>query len=236
MILDLRAASEAFGQQIQDLLETVLPSAPGPDTEQRQIKVLRHSRYFVVRSGTTEKPGSISLLSAGKPVAKLYFSYLCSPDQAGTYLAVRKSTFQLTSLQEGPPLLRLDYDHKMHSAPQVHWNVHAERGATSVLLARCNPKHHGLLSQVHLPVGGTRYRPCLEDFLEMLVVEFNIDRLPRWRESIQHGRQQWRQFQVRSAVRDWPEQAVAVLESLGYDIATPSGGHPVPNADALRAR
>lgn len=76
------------------------------------------------------------LLHQSRHVANLRLSYQCAPDQAHTYLAVRQSTFEVKSAEGGTPLLRLDYDHAAHSVPAAHWNMHAERGAASVLLAR----------------------------------------------------------------------------------------------------
>ena len=31
-------------------------------------------------------------------------------------------------------------------------------------------------SDLHIPLGGPRYRPCLEDLLEFLIVEFGLDK------------------------------------------------------------
>jgi hypothetical protein len=31
------------------------------------------------------------------------------------------------------------------------------------------------MRELHFPVGGPRFRPCLEDVLEMLVVELGVD-------------------------------------------------------------
>ncbi|MCP2255749.1 hypothetical protein LY13_004531 [Prauserella aidingensis] len=132
-------------------------------------------------------------------------------------------------------MLRLDYLHVAHSTPVAHWTVHAERGATSVLLARCNPRHEGLLSQVHIPVGGPRYRPCLEDFLERLVVEFNIDARPGWENAVENGRQTWRETQTRAVVRDSPEIAAEVLRRQGYTV-TAAADPPAQNRSMLRAR
>lgn len=236
MSSDLDRASTEFAQDIQDLLETTLPSRDTADTELRRLTVLQHREWRVIRPGTAARPGSVELLHEGKHIADLGFSFRCALDQTGKYLAVRKSTFQLTSVQEGAPLLRLDFDHKAHSVPTAHWNVHAERGATSVLLARCNRKHDGLLSHVHLPVGGTRYRPCLEDFLQMLFVEFNIDRLSGWDTRLEAGRERWRRCQAKTTARDSPEDAAEALRNLGYQVTPPAEGNLPANTNALQGR
>jgi len=233
---DLDHATTDFAQQIQDLLDSVLPPFREADPEERRLKVIRKREWRVIRPGSAEKSQSIRLLHDGAHVADLNLYYWCAPDHADSHLAVRKSSFEVRSLQEGTPLLRLDYLHDARSVPAAHWNVHAERGAASVLLARCNPKHKGLLSQVHIPVGGTRYRPCLEDFLEMLLREFNFDACPGWEAAVRSGRRRWRLLQTRAVVRDSPDTAAAVLGSLGYTVVPPPEGPRAPNEAALYER
>jgi len=235
---DLHEESVKFAQQVQDLLDATLPTANGEDPEVRKLKVIELEDSYSIRPGTLQKIGTVWLLKDGDHVADLHLSYLCALDRSRGFLAIRKSKFQLTSVRpkEGTPLLRLDFDHKAHTVPAAHWNVNGERGATSVLLARCNPDHVGLLSQVHLPVGGVRYRPCLEDFLDLLLTEFRFDRLPTWRERIEEGRESWRRIQTRAIVRDSPEDAVEVLSKLGYTVTPPDGGHTETNLAALHCR
>lgn len=236
MNFDLDAATTKFAQDTQNFLDGVLPRGEAEPADEPRIKILRQGERSVVRTGTETKAGGLKLHSDGKHVGELAVSYHCAPDRPGHYLAVRKSMFQLTSPQEGTPLLRLDFDHAMHTVPAAHWNVHGERGATSVMLARCNPDHSGLLSQVHLPVGGIRWRPCLEDFVDLLIAEFNIDHHPNASKLIEAGRQQWRTFQTRSVVRDSPEDAAAVLRNLGFTVSPPDGELPSQNVDMLRCR
>lgn len=236
MTIDLETAGRDFAQQVEDLLDGVLRRGDKDDAGQPRIRTLKQGTRYVIRSGPEDKFGAMPLYANGKHVGDLEVSYYCAIDSAGQYLAVRKSSFQLSSPQEGTPLLRLDYDQAAHSVPAVHWNVHAERGATSVMLARCNPKHAGLVSQVHLPVGGVRGRPCLEDFLELLICEFNIDRHDPWRTLIKEGRRDWRVRQTRVLVRDSPEQAADVLRRLGYTVTPPEAGAPAPNVEMLHCR
>jgi hypothetical protein len=75
------------------------------------------------------------------------------------------------------------------------------------------------MQDVHFPVGGPRFRPCLEDVLEMLIDEFGIDNAKESSNALARGRQKWRRIQTRTVVRDDPESAVTELKSLGYDVA-----------------
>lgn len=65
------------------------------------------------------------------------------------------------------------------------------------------------------PVGGDRFRPCIEDVLEMLVVEFNITRKQTWKRAINDGRRRWHELQLSAAIRDNPERALLTLQRLG---------------------
>ena len=73
-------------------------------------------------------------------------------------------------------------------------------------------------ADLHLPLGGPRFRPALEDVLEMLVVEFAIDCSQGWRASLREGRSLWRDTQLRAAVADNPEAAVEALIERGFKV------------------
>jgi hypothetical protein len=77
-------------------------------------------------------------------------------------------------------------------------------------------------------------RPCLEDFLHFLVHEFQIDVLPDTSSVLAEGRERWRRRQVGALVRDAPDEAVRVLEELGYEVSPPATGEHKPNSVALQ--
>src|SRR5262249_4739271 len=85
------------------------------------------------------------------------------------------------------------------------------------------------LSVFHFPLGGHRFRPCLEDVLHALILEFGVDRQPGWKAAIEEGREQWRRMQLKAAVRDAPEEAAEVLADLGWVLrppVEPTASHP----------
>ena len=103
------------------------------------------------------------------------------------------------------------------------------------LLVRNNPDHSGELSKLHLPVGGARMRPCLEDLLQLLVEEFLFDAMPGALQAIENGRVKWRRRQLAAMVRDDPEEAVRVLrDELDYKVIPPTSGVPGVRFDRLR--
>ena len=184
-------------------------------------------------SRSSSEPRTVGLLRNGYKVAELFVQIRLVADSADRYPAVAKSKFELRINRH--PLLRLDFDRNMHTAPGSHWNVHAERGAITSLLARNNPDHSGELSKLHLPVGGARMRPCLEDLLQLLVEEFRFDAMPDYQPAIEEGRVRWRRRQLAAMVRDDPEEAVRVLhDELGYDVTPPASGARPVRFDRLR--
>lgn len=81
-----------------------------------------------------------------------------------------------------------------------------------------------MLSALHLPVGGARLRPCLEDFVQFAIDECGIDATDGYMAFLEGGRERWRRRQIATAVRDVPDEAARVLTSLGYTITPPFGG------------
>jgi hypothetical protein len=74
------------------------------------------------------------------------------------------------------------------------------------------------LAAFHFPLGGHRFRPCIEDVLQALIAEFDIDTVPGWESALRQGRIEWRRMQALAAVRDCVPDIVALLNDLGYDV------------------
>jgi hypothetical protein len=90
------------------------------------------------------------------------------------------------------------------------------------------------MSSLHIPVGGSRQRPCLEDLLQFLIVECGFDKRRYWRKPIAEGRERWRRRQVSALVRDIHTDAARVLVDLGYTV-TPPAPIPEESKKALQA-
>ena len=204
---------EEFGWETAGLLSAALPGLPTPP-----IEVLRREDRSVIRpSGSKGLP----LYVHGDELAKLELSIACQLDSVGQYLAVERSSFGLLAALDRMPVLRIDYRHDMYAAPAAHIQVHAHRGALSHLLSRAgHPSPHDM-SSLHIPVGGARFRPCLEDFIQFLICECRFDALEGWRGCVEAGRERWRRRQAAAVVRDVPEEAARVLRRLGYTVEAP---------------
>jgi hypothetical protein len=209
---DLQQQVEEFGRETAGLLSAALPRLPVPP-----IEILRREARYVIRHSGKGLP----LYVHGDELAKLDLSVACQLDSVGRYLAVERSSFGLLAALDRTPVLRIDYRRDMHTAPAAHIQVHAHRGALSHLLSRAGHPFPHDMSALHIPVGGARFRPCLEDFIQFLIAECRFDSLSRWEACVQAGRERWRRRQAAAVTRDMPEEAARVLRELGYKVESP---------------
>ncbi len=165
----------------------------------------------------------LDLLIDAKVAGYLGFSMDQQLDRSGRYLKTTGSKITVWSKLDKTPLVRLEYSADMRSAPIAHWQIHAERGAMSyhaISPSRVGKPHE--YSSLHFPVGGERFRPCLEDVIQFLIEDCGVDSLPGWKDTVEDGRENWRRMQLRSVVRDAPEDAASVLRHLGYEVTAPA--------------
>ena len=152
-------------------------------------------------------------------------SIACQLDSVGEYLAVEESTFNLLAVLDRAPVLRIHYRREANVRPTAHVHFHGHRGALSHLLSQAGHDSPHDMSSLHIPVGGSRFRPCLEDFIQFLICECKFDAQPGWRKHVEAGRERWRCRQAAAVVRDVPEEAARVLRDLGYTVEAPD---PLP--------
>lgn len=205
-------------------------------------------RGGVERVRIRQEPNTgIDLPVNGKPLINLKVSYFCTLDRARQYLAVERSEVIVRAAGDSEPLIRFDYLRypKSRDIPGAHIQVHAQSDTFGYLTAkageatsrgrrRARSGSVPRLSELHLPVGGSRFRPCLEDVLEILVNEFGIDCTAQGMEALRLGREKWRTKQIATVVRDCPETAADVLRDLEYVVSPPPAGPRPPNPDRLR--
>lgn len=221
-MIDLHARAAEFAQQVQDTISAVLPG-------EFQIVSISHAGRYVVRpAGDEASKQHIPLFVDGEQLAMLGVQVYLGLDSSGNYLKAWRSKIAVHSTLDRTPLVRQEFDAMVsESAPLAHWHVHADRGALSHLLGRAHAvrpdvvkKPHDM-SSLHFPVGGERFRPCMEDVLEFLVREFGVDHKGSWQDAIREGRQRWRRMQFRSTVRDLQDEAADVLRRHGWTVEPP---------------
>lgn len=227
--LSLEERSAEFATQIQATLDgslsTTLDDSLSGGRQVVSVGLPERDRFVV----KLEK-GKMPLAIGGEVMGYLMFSMDQQLDQSARYLKTTWSKIVIYAKLDKTPLLRLEYDSNMRVAPIAHWQIHAERGAMSYMLSKAhqdNPrsvqKPHDF-SSLHFPLGGERFRPCLEDVLQFLIEEVGVDAVHGWRNVVETGRSRWRAMQLRSAVRDSPADAASTLESLGYQVIPPDPG------------
>jgi hypothetical protein len=169
-------------------------------------------------------------------------------DKQGHYLRVETSAIKVYFGEAGgQPLFRYEYDGlRRSSIPRAHLQVGDQQDlaalaslsgeASRTARHRAGRIESGMLPRsdhLHFPVGGDRFRPSLEDVLEMLVEQLGVPALPDWRNSVAAGRRAWRTTQLRAAVRDHPQAAADALAEAGYTVDPPPEGHPPPSEERL---
>ncbi|WP_166483697.1 hypothetical protein [Streptomyces rhizosphaericus] len=191
------------------------------------------SRIRVSPISEAERVSRIPISIGGRSRLSLLACYYCCWDNASMFLATDQADLKLFYDKVPDPLIRFEYVRRSEDPPGAHIQVHAHRDEMAYLLRLADsgrPKQ-GLrrdrlprLAEMHLPVGGHRMRPSLEDVLLFLKREFAIDTTDNWRTVIVEHLTDWRLTQLKSAVRDAPEAAAEVLRLLGYTVEPPKVG------------
>jgi hypothetical protein len=159
---------------------------------------------------------------AGAPLWIDLIVYLMLDEVESRFLTVRSSVCAL--LVGDPPEMVLHYDFQRDKQryTEVHLQIHGRHRALEHLLGELGRKEVDALAKLHLPVGGRRFRPALEDLVECVVDEGLVEPKPGWREVLHESRSAYRQKQIGALVRRNPGIAARELERLGYAVRHPT--------------
>jgi hypothetical protein len=137
------------------------------------------------------------------------------------YLTAQRSAYIVsTGTAAEYDLFHYDYERGKRDYTEAHIQVHANSEPLKELLAAVGrPKDN--LSKIHLPVGGRRFRPALEDVLEALIDERIVIGSPIWRDVLNESRDEFRRRQLKAAIRREPDVAAAALRALRYTVGEP---------------
>lgn len=217
----------SFANDVEDALSTLQPGGVSVNTN------LAAPDSDRLRAVVDAKVDLSAPSAPGGSLAELGVIYKLCVDSFSDYLAVEHSSFVLKAKVDRAPIFRWDYDREPHSKPSSHVQITAHRGALSHLLSRLNHATPHSMESLHLPMGGDRFRPCLEDVVEFLIRDCGFPGADGWKAAVQSGRAKWRRIQTRVAVRDSPAEAVAALEAMGYVVQPPPGGKRAERIDKL---
>lgn len=220
----MAAEAEMFANALETTIKAVLPGEP-----ELQASTVKGKPHFVVepKRTATDKPQGIALHVRDRFMGTLEFHYAVVADRDDDFLKVVKSGIAIRSVAMGEPVITLEFEPDARSSPVSHWHVHAENGAVSAWLALSEPdtekqRQRWAMASVHLPTGGERWRPCLEDVLEMLVTDFRVDKKEGWEHALAEGRSDWRKRQLKASIRDDPHTSAETLRRIGYSVTAPS--------------
>ncbi len=210
------------------------------------------ARAFEDRISVRQMPNTgVALTVQGQHLVTLKASYWFDWDHTGEFLAVHESSFKVYADPNATrePLFRYEFQRgSAGDIPNAHIHLHGHRDALAYVMTmagrstargkrrarEATRSNWPSMADLHFPVGGDRFRPALEDVLQLLIEELGVDCQHGWRETLATGRQRWRELQAASVVRDSPNIAASVLQQLGYAITPPAGGHPAGQPHRLK--
>ncbi|WP_280448437.1 hypothetical protein [Nocardia brasiliensis] len=158
----------------------------------------------------------IPFCPTGKPKVHLGLSVRLRPDRSNLFLMVVSSAMILaldSALEK--TLLHYDYERDKPLYPEAHVQVCASSDHWEELLGD-RP-----LKRLHLPVGGRRFRPTLEDVVEFVIAEKILPGLPGWEGVIEESRRAFQMRQLRAAIRNHPDVAQEELSRISREEPAP---------------
>ena len=230
MSVALPDQARAFAQHLEDLLTAVLgvPRDGRSYTATPTGFVYRGSDMFLIRQGDDD---GVALTVDGRPLLRLSYKFRCTCANPYGELQVEESNIMLRAENDAEPLVHYDYVRGARGGvPAAHINVHASNDSATRAMLSCGMKAQGrgrrrefmergvfpTFSSLHLPVGGDRMRPGLEDVLQLAVCEFGIDTTDCWLDAVETSREEYRATQLRAFVREFPDIAFEELRRGGY--------------------
>lgn len=221
--------AESFAAEIEELLN-------GTITEGAVVsfnKLGDRDRYLVAPgdAGAFGKftglvPASLdrSLRAREKSPIWLKVFYQLTMDAQGDHPAVYSSMFGWCVKPESAHCpIRVEYERNLAARQASHVQIDGESEGWAYGLGRLG-RPMAALQKIHLPMGGKRFRPSLEDFIEFLIQESMVPSKRRtWQAAIDVGREKWENRQTGAAVRRLPAVAIETL----------SQSHQQDMADAL---
>ncbi|MFE2794592.1 MULTISPECIES: hypothetical protein [Actinomycetes] len=203
MPADLSSLARGFARQLQDSLNSTIAQHVKLKAALRPTSPV--GPVFTVGSGlsaanTTQPTGFPLGITKKKPRIWMNLSYQVRMDEEQKYLMVHSSycgIFADAALETC--LCHFDYERDKEHYTSAHIQVYGASPALEILNREGDEKRP--LEKLHFPVGGSRFRPCLEDIIEFLVQERLTDGRSGWQEIVKSGRDQFHRSQLRAAMR-----------------------------------
>jgi hypothetical protein len=214
--VSLDAAAAAFAAELSNLFAEVF--AAQVIFEVCENPKGKDTRRLTISQRTSE---GIPISVQGQSVFRLLLGYDCSWNVNTNRLTIVESSFSVYLENVKEPLWRYDFIRNMNSSvPAAHLNVHAHRDEIAWARALQPRKSFNdvRLSRLHFPFGGARFRPTIEDVIQMLIEEFEIDCLESAKHKLEMSRKKFFERQLSAAVIETPQVAISALAAAGYEV------------------
>lgn len=212
----LERQAREFADDMSDLLNRTVTHGVRLSTAFR-----RNPPIVSVGVGVSKKQTTSTIfplrIDGRPPTAYLRVGYRFEFDREEQFLTVAESTIAACADSDGRlELFHYDYDRvPTNEYPNPHVQVLGESAALDAISHRA-PQAATALGDLHLPVGGRRFRPTLEDVIELLVTQNLAIPRPNWRDAVDEHRKTWEMTQLKAAVRNHPQWALEELTRLGH--------------------
>lgn len=162
--------------------------------------------------------------SRRRPVVYLYLMHSYELDPEGVYLTMTSSTMSLytsAKMEDDQLIVGIDYARSSpNQYPGAHLHVAGSRDDLDAVYLGDERKTRKL-RDLHLPVGGKRFRPTLEDLVEFMVTEEMVQPHSDWRTTLNDHRAKWETIQLKAAVRRNQQDAADALRESGWLVSRP---------------
>ena len=165
---------------------------------------------------------AIDLTTSRSPARlRLLLHHTLVLDEAGQHLTTDKSTYTLVTANDDSAVLTYDYVRQPpNKYPEAHLHLDGESATLRHLMSTCGHTKRKPVN-LHLPVGGRRFRPSLEDLIEFCILEELVTPRAGWQEALDASRDRFHTQQLKAAARRNPDHAAKVLRDMGWTVAAP---------------
>lgn len=222
---DLDAQARTFAADTSDLLNRTVANGV------RITALSTPDGRTIIGAGVKKTqiiPDPIPITPAGgKALVFLFLVHSYELDPEGVYLAMSTSTLSLytsSEMEDDQLVVGIDYVRSPgNQFPGSHLHVAGQRDDLDAIYLGDDRKSRKL-RDLHLPVGGKRFRPTLEDLIDFMVTEEMVVPRPQWRKAVEEHRSSWTRIQVKAAVRRNQDDAAAALREAGWTVGDPPQG------------
>ena len=208
--------AQAFAGELTDVLN-------GTITDGIRLNALTdvRGRAVVGYRISQHKPLGDSIpLTISQAPPKLHLSVLhtLDLDELSGDLVTSSSTYSLQDATSATAIFTYDYVREPpNEYPEAHFHLYGQSDTLQNLLG-VGGRDTDKPADLHLPVGGRRYRPCLEDIIEFCILERLVKSRQTWQTAVKQSRSRYHKLQLQAAVRRDPAHAATALQQMGWQV------------------